>query len=127
LQTLGVVNGVAQAATSSVAPSPVVAGCPVFPADNVWNGRMNKLHVDPHPKDYVARIGADRPLHPDFGANPFSAISVTVIDAKVKYIKVAFDYGDQSDMGDCPIPRDALIEGGFNAAADTDHHIFLVD
>lgn len=121
---LGCRCGLAQTAVDR---GPTIAGCPVFPADNVWNVPVDKLGLDPHSKDYVATIGADRPLHPDFGANPYSGIPFTVIDAKTKYVKVKFEFSDESDQGDYPIPPNALIEGGPNAAADSDRHILLID
>jgi hypothetical protein len=107
-------------------PGPQLAGCPVFPADNVWNTPIDKLAVDPHSKDYVASIGGDRGLHPDFGADPGNGIPITVINARTKYIKIDFDY-DDSDSGSYPIPPNALVEGGPNAGPDSDRHVILVD
>jgi hypothetical protein len=107
-------------------PGPQLAGCPVFPADNVWNTPIDKLAVDPHSKDYVASIGGDRGLHPDFGADPGNGIPITAINARTKYIKIDFDY-DDSDSGSYPIPPNALVEGGPNAGPDSDRHVILVD
>jgi hypothetical protein len=117
-------------AQNSAAPEqrgPQIAGCEVFPADNVWNTPIDKLPLDPRSKDYVATIGPDLPLHPDFGADSTNGIPITIIDSKVKYIKVTFGYKDDSDLGNYPVPPDALIEGGPHASADNDRHILLVD
>jgi hypothetical protein len=129
---LGVSAGAAQQAPSQ-APSgptpsgPQIAGCPVFPADNVWNVPIDKLPLDPPSKVYIATIGADKPLHPDFASDPLSGIPFTIIDSHVPWVKITFDYAGESDLGAYPIPPNALIEGGANAPAGTDHHILLVD
>src|ERR1039458_4035550 len=110
----------------SMQPGPQIAGCPLFPADNVWNVPIDKLPLDPRSKDYVANIGANLPLHPDFAADLNSGIPYNIIDASVKYVKVTFEYGD-SDMGNYPIPPTPIMEGGPKAPADSDRHILLVD
>ncbi len=126
----GVVGASCVAAQNTAASDqhgPQIAGCEVFPADNIWNTPIDKLPLDPHSKDYVTTIGADLPLHPDFGADSTNGIPITLIDGKVKYIKVTFGYKDDSDLGNYPVPPDALIEGGPHASADNDRHILLVD
>ena len=50
---------------SSVRASPSLAGCPVFPADNLWNTSVEDLPVDTNSNVYIATIGADRGMHPD--------------------------------------------------------------
>src|SRR5688572_26744325 len=60
---------VAQAPVSlAQAASPTIGGCPVFPPDNVWNTPIDQLPVDARSDEYVASIGSDKHLHPDFGA-----------------------------------------------------------
>jgi hypothetical protein len=105
---------------------PTIGGCPVFPADNVWNTRVDKLKVDAHSDAYVAKIGVDKTLHPDFGTNPVNGIPYSLIHSTQKRVKVTFEYRDDSDLGNYPIPPDAKIEGGeFNKSSD--RHILLVD
>jgi hypothetical protein len=106
---------------------PQIGGCPVFPADNVWNVPVDKLPVDPHSKDYVATIGADKGLHPDFGTNPNNGFPLTIVDATTKYVPVTFEYKDESDLGGYPIPPNPLVEGGPNPTVYTDRHILIVD
>jgi len=126
--TLGLAagQGCAQTAPAAQTTGPQIAGCAIFPADNVWNIPIDKLPLDPHSADYVASIGVDKGLHPDFGVDPTNGIPITLIDAHTRYIKVTFEY-DDSDFGNYPIPPNALIEGGANAPADSDRHILLVD
>ena len=47
---------------------PTIGGCPVFPSDNIWNRRIDRLPVDPRSKKYVATIGATEALRADFGS-----------------------------------------------------------
>ena len=55
------------AAAPAAAQPPTIAGCDVFPADNVWNVAVDDLPVDPRSATYVATIGATTRVHPDFG------------------------------------------------------------
>src|SRR5262249_60753929 len=50
------------------APSPTVGGCPVFPASNPWNQRVDKLPVAPSSAGIIRSIGIDAPVHADFGS-----------------------------------------------------------
>lgn len=105
-----------------------VGGCPLFPANNIWNARVDRLPLDPHSADYINSIGATRGLHPDFGANwnggPFGIPYTTVPGAQAQ-VPVSFEYADESDPGPYPIPPDAPIEGG--ADSDGDRHVIVVD
>ncbi len=117
-------------ATSSLAAeSPSLAGCPVLPADNIWNTAVDRLPVDPQSQAYVATIGANSPAHADFGAGllqgaPIGIPFITVSQTQAK-VGVTFEYADESDSGPYPIPPDAPIEGG--AASNGDRHVLIVD
>jgi hypothetical protein len=50
-----------------LAASPEIAGCEVFPADNPWNQRVDKLPVAGDSEQILAQIGLDVPVHADFG------------------------------------------------------------
>ena len=50
------------------AAAPAISGCPIFPADNVWNAPVDTLPVDPNSSAYISTIGASTGVHPDFGA-----------------------------------------------------------
>jgi hypothetical protein len=106
-----------------------VAGCAVFPADNVWNVPVDTLPVDANSDAYIATIGAGDNLHPDFGSGLWegSPIGIPYIDVPGSQSKVAvtFEYDDESDPGPYPVPPNAPIEGG--ADSDGDRHVLLVD
>lgn len=114
---------------------PTVAGCPVFPADNIWNTPVDKLPVDARSKQYVASIGADKPLRADFGAALYEGapIGIPYIVVPMKEPKVAIHFRafgdeepatDESDPGPYPIPRNAPVEGGLKSKDD--RHVIVV-
>lgn len=94
----------------------LLAGCPVFPADNYWNTRVDGLAVHAQSAQWVDRIG-DGYLHPDFGG-PYG-IPVTVTSGKPTS-KVRFDYDDESDHVRYPLDTSTRIEGG------SDRHTVVV-
>jgi len=117
-------------ATPSQTPeSPEVAGCPVFPADNIWNAPVDTLPLDPNSDAYVATIGANAYLHPDFGSGTWEGepIGIPYVDVPgtQPLVDVSFEYADESDPGPYPIPPDPPIEGGPDS--DGDRHILIVD
>ncbi len=117
----------AQQPPAATPSGPQIAGCPVFPADNIWNAPIDKLPIDPRSQAYIASIGADVGLHPDFASDPGSGIPFTLTDSHVKPAKITFDYDSESDPGAYPIPPNPRIEGGPSAPQDSDHHILLIE
>jgi hypothetical protein len=99
-----------------------------LPDDNPWNTRVDELPLDPKSDVYVASIGRDKGLHPDFGANwnggPFG-IPYVVVDRSTPRLPLSFEYSDESDPGPYPIPQNAPIEGGENS--DGDRHVIVLD
>ena len=55
-------------AGQALAQGPSISGCPVLPADNVWNTPIDKLPVHSKSVTYVATIGTGKTMHADFGA-----------------------------------------------------------
>jgi hypothetical protein len=111
------------------AVGPMVAGCPLLPADNVWNVRVDGLPVAANSAGYVSSIGPTRTMHPDFGAGmwdggPIGIPFVTVSGSQPR-VPVTFDYDDESDPGPYPVPSNPPIEGG--ADSDGDRHVLVVD
>jgi hypothetical protein len=108
---------------------PVIADCHVFPPDNIWNRRIDHLPIDPNSAQYVATIGADKPLVPDFGAGLFQGgpigIPFVVVTNQPGVPIVFTDYGDESDPGPYPVPPQAPIEGGPQSKGD--RHVLTLD
>lgn len=100
----------------------------IFPADNPWNQDISKFKVHPKSKDYIASMGLDTALHPDFGS-PWkgkpNGIPFIVVGKKQKKVPVTFQYADESDKGPYPIPDGAPIEGGQGAKGD--RHVLVID
>lgn len=104
----------------------VIANCPLFPADNIWNTRVDTLPIHPMSEAWIESIGRDEGFHMDFGSGtwdggpigiPYNVVSGSSV---TKYI-VEFYYPEESDEGPYPIPDDPLMEYG------SDHHILVVD
>jgi len=113
----------------SAAASPSLAGCPILPADNIWNQPVTNLPVDPHSAEYIQSIGPTDGLHADFGAGLWDGgpigIPYNLVTSSQAKSAVTFDYDDQSDPGPYPLPANPLIEGG--AQSSDDRHILLLD
>ena len=103
--------------------------CPVLPADNVWHSKVTGLPVLARSAAYVASIGADRTVHPDFGAGTYEGrpfgMPITTVAAGQPKVRVSFEYAGESDKGPYPLPPDARIEGG--PTADGDRHVIVHD
>ena len=108
----------------SLPAGPTIAGCPAFPADNVWNRRVDRLPVDPRSAEILAAIG-DGSLHADFGSGLWDGrpigIPVTVVGRRTPRSRVTFEYASESDRVPYPIPAGVRVEGG------GDRHAILVD
>jgi hypothetical protein len=111
------------------AAAPAIAGCPVFPADNAWNRRVDHLPVARGSATLIRSIGLDANFHADFGSGLWDGgpigIPFTVVEGGQRRVPVRFEYADESDRGPYPIPPRAGIEGGRNA--DGDRHVIVVD
>ncbi len=105
---------------------PIIANCPVFPANNFWNARIDALPVHPDSDSWIDSIGRGESFHMDFGSGeweggpigiPFNVVAGSTVP---KY-DAEFYYPDESDPGSYPIPDNPNIEWG------SDHHILVVD
>jgi len=114
---------------ASASRLPGAAACPVFPATNAWNQRVDRLPVAPDSDRIVAAIGVDDHMHADFGSGLWEGgpigIPITVVRGSQPKVRVSFEYAPESDKGPYPIPRNVAIEGGRNA--DGDRHALIVD
>jgi hypothetical protein len=109
-------------------PGADLGGRRVFPADNPWNRDVSRDPVDPASAAILARVGPDKPLHPDFGTVYHGApngIPYVVVPGTQPKVPVRFRYADESDPGPYPIPPVAPIEGG--PRSEGDRHVLVVD
>ena len=110
---------------SAAAASPLISGCPMFPADNIWNTPIDSLPVHARSDQWVNTIGRTTGFHMDFGSGTWDGgpigIPYNIAGSSTPKVTVSFYYPDESDAGPYPIPTSPLIEYG------SDHHILIVD
>lgn len=109
------------------------SACPTFPADNIWNTRINSLPVHPRSSQYVDRIGPNEHVHAHFGSGVWPPGSTSTIG--IPFVQVGGGQPDvavtfttwpgQSDPGPYPIPANAPIEEGPSGTGD--RHVIVVD
>jgi hypothetical protein len=108
---------------------PAARHCPVFPASNAWNERVDTLPLASDSAQLIASIGLDSPVHADFGSGTWDGgpigIPFDVVSSKTPRSRVSFEYADESDRVRYPVPRHVHIEGGSHATGD--RHAILVD
>jgi hypothetical protein len=122
------VLGVSAIRSAPAAP-PTLGGCPVLPADNIWNVPVDNLPIDPNSTAYINAIGAARHVHADFGAGLWDGgpigIPFVVVPGSQPLVPIHYQaYGDESDPGPYPIPTAAPIEGGPDS--DGDRHVLVM-
>jgi hypothetical protein len=102
--------------------------CPVFPSDNPWNQRVDRLPVAAGSAATIAAIGLNNPVHPDFGTTYNGApngIPYAVVTNRTKRVPVSFQYASESDRTRYPLPRHVPIEGGSRSSGD--RHVIVVN
>jgi hypothetical protein len=123
--------GASAGAGATPAAPPTIAGCPVFPASNVWNQPVNTLPVAKDSATLIRSIGLDSPVHADFGSGLYDGqkigIPYVVVSGKTTPMShVSFQYADESDKGPYPIPSNVPIEGDPHPG-NGDRHALIVD
>lgn len=122
----GALNTVRAAPDQTSTASPNAGGCPMFPANNIWNRRIDTLPVNTHSTAWVNSIGRYTGLHMDFGSGlwdggpigiPYNVVPSTVTGVLMK--RSSFSYWDQSDLANYPISRPQIEYG-------SDHHILMI-
>ena len=121
---------------AAVAPAnagPTLSGCPVFPAYNYWNTRVDNLPLHPSSDAWVASVGNAAHLHADWGnvvANYYGIPYMTVNGSQAA-VPVIVDpvngSPDESDPGPYPVPLNAPVEGGPAAQFGDDRHVLVVE
>jgi hypothetical protein len=119
----------ARPASNAAGAGPSVADCPVFPADNAWNRRVDELPVARNSATLIRSIGIDAHFHAEFGSGLWDGgpigIPYTVVDSQQKRVPISFYYAGESDGSRYPISPDAPVEGGSDAGGD--RHVLIVD
>ncbi len=102
---------------------------PIFPPDNPWNQDISALPVHANSANFIASIGSGTGLHPDFGTvwdGAPNGIPYSLAMFHQPPVPIEFTlYGNESDPGPYPIPRNAPIEGGPNSTGD--RHVIVID
>jgi hypothetical protein len=109
---------------------PKIAGCSIFPYDNIWNTPVDSLPVAANSAAYITAIGAGKHFHADFGQGewdggpigiPFVVVPPSQLDVPIHFTESA----DESEPGPYPIPANAPIEGG--PASGGDRHVLVLE
>jgi hypothetical protein len=109
-------------------PLPQAPNCTIFPANNPWNQRVDRLPVAKDSARLIASIGLSSPVHPDFGtvyAGAPNGIPYAVVSKQTRRVPVRFQYASESDKGPYPLPPNVPIEGG--PRGDGDRHVIVID
>ncbi len=118
-----------------VTNGPIVAGCPVFPADSAWNTDISHAPLAPESATLVGAQAAGHDVHLDFGDTQSEyGIPYSIVGPAQRRVPITFgtdgaDYGDESDHGPFPIPPTAPIEGapaGQPNPASGDRHVIVI-
>ena len=112
----------------SAHPLPGAPGCEIFPPNNPWNQRVDRLPVARDSARLISSIGSDTTLHPDFGTvynGAPNGIPFAVVSRHTRRAPVHFQYADESDRGPYPLPANVPIEGGRRSTGD--RHVIVVD
>lgn len=118
------IGGTAGAGVADAGRRLIFTRCPILPASNVWNRRVDDRAVAANSATLITTMGTTRYLHPDFGTFAGYGIPVNPVSSATPRSAVMFEYDDESEAGPYPIPVNPKIEG---AGAGGDRHILMVD
>ena len=108
---------------------PSAPRCPIFPATNAWNQRVDTLPVAPDSAQLISSVGLSAGLHADFGSGLWDGgpigIPFDVVSSTTPRSRVSFEYSGESDHVRYPIPKTVHIEGGRSSSGD--RHAILLD
>ena len=101
-------------------------GCPVLPESDPLNREVTRWPVSPRSARYIASIGAGVHLHADFGTEREYGIPYTVVGRRQRKVPIRFtEYGEESNRGPYPVPRNAPVEGAGRAGSGDKHVLVL--
>ena len=110
-------------------------GCEMFPADSIYNQRIDLLPVDTNPAHQIPSNYLKNPLHPDFGHGFYPSpggIPFLRVPANQPAVNVNLQGGGQLDPAGTyawPFPAwpNAVIEGTSYGADGNDHHLLILE
>jgi len=111
-----------------------LAGCQIFPADSIYNQRIDRLPVDTNAAHQIPASYLNNPLHPDFGHGFYpgpGGIPWMRVPANQSTTNVNLAYSGQIDAAGTyawPFPAwpNAVIEGTSYGADGNDHHVLIL-
>jgi hypothetical protein len=109
-------------------PLPGASHCQIFPSDNPWNQRVDRLPVASRSGRLIASIGLGDRVHPDFGTvynGAPNGIPFAVVSKHTRRVHVSFQYASESDRRPYPLPAGVPIEGGPSSSGD--RHVIVID
>jgi len=97
-----------------------------FTNSNLWNTDISSAPVDPNSSSIITNWVGSVNVHPDWGTDPTYGIPYVVVNGTEPLVGVKLQaYGDESDPGPMPVPRNAPVEGGSSSAGD--RHVLALD
>jgi len=109
-------------------------GCQMFPADSIFNQRVDALPVDNDPSHQIPPASLASKIHPDFGHGFYpvpGGIPVLRVPSNAPTTSVVLSAGGQMEQAGTyywPFPAypNAVIEGTNNGPDGDDHHTLIL-
>jgi len=111
------------------------AGCQMFPADSIYNQRIDQLPADTTASHQIPTSYLTSPIHPDFGHGFYSygpgGIPWMRVPANQPHTNVNLANPGQIDGAGTyawpfPAPPNAVVEGTLDGLDGNDHHILIL-
>jgi uncharacterized protein (TIGR03437 family) len=111
-----------------------LGGCQMFPADSIYNQRIDLLPVDTNPSHQIPASNLASPIHPDFGHGfypspggiPWMRVPANQPLTNVNLANSAQIDGAGTYQWPFPAWPNAVIEGTSYGQAGDDHHILIL-
>jgi hypothetical protein len=118
-----------QATAHALRTAATVGGCPLFPANNIWNQDISHVPLHPNSARYMASIGLNHHIQGDFGSGLYAGapigIPYSIVPGSQPTVPMSFSYASESDPGPYPYPRQTPIEGGPQSTGD--RHVIVIN
>ena len=101
--------------------STIIGGCPIFPANNIWNTPIDNLPIHARSDQWVTTIGRNTGFHMDFGSGTWDGgpigIPYNIVGGNIPKVSVSFYYPNlvfESSLFDKKIDRLVVPMQKFN-------------